>query len=91
MDKRLQPGTKIQFTNETLNTAFSDQQAFYELYAAVTNRAIDFYAKSGRRKFALKLHGTLSALEVYVSSIKRRDAFTLTTPLSAIAEILQQL
>jgi trafficking protein particle complex subunit 10 len=60
----LQPGTKIQFTNETLNTAFSNQKAFYELYIAVTNRAIDFYAKSGRRKFALKLHGTLSALEV---------------------------
>ena len=63
-DKRLQPGTKVQFTNETLNTAFSNQQAFYELYTAVTNRAIDFYAKSGRRKFALKLHGILSALEV---------------------------
>ncbi|KAF8810122.1 hypothetical protein BYT27DRAFT_7135471 [Phlegmacium glaucopus] len=65
MDKQLQPGTKIQFINETLNTAVSNQQAFYELYAAITNRAIDFYAKSGRRKFALKLHGTLSALEVH--------------------------
>ena len=50
--------------NETLNTAFSNRQAFYGLYTGITNRAIDFYAKSGRRKFALKLHGTLSALEV---------------------------
>lgn len=62
--RRLQPGTKIQFTNEILNTAYSNKQAFYELYTATTNRAIDFYVKSGRRKFALKLHGTLSALEV---------------------------
>ena len=64
MHKRLQPETTPQFANQILNTAFSNKQAFYELYTAVTNRAIDFYAKSSRRKFALRLHGTLSALEV---------------------------
>jgi hypothetical protein len=43
-----------------------DREAFYDLYVAVTNRAIDMYVKGGRRKFALKLHGTLAALDVYV-------------------------
>jgi hypothetical protein len=63
--KPLPPGTKITFENETLNTATNDGEAFYKLYIAVTNRAIDLYAKSGRRKFALKLHGNLAALELY--------------------------
>jgi len=63
--KPLSPGTKITFENETLNTAVNDREAFYKLYIAVTNRAIDLYAKSGRRKFALKLHGNLAALELY--------------------------
>ena len=63
--KPLPPGTKITFENETLNTAANDREAFYKLYIAVTNRAIDLYAKSGRRKFALKLHGNLAALELY--------------------------
>ncbi|PPQ67646.1 hypothetical protein CVT25_012674 [Psilocybe cyanescens] len=57
--------SKIRFYNETLNAAVSSRKAFYELYVAVTNRAIDLYAKSGRRKFALKLHGNLAALELH--------------------------
>lgn len=56
----------LQFSNETLNVAIHNQHAFYELYIAVTKRAIDLYAKSGRRKFALKLHGCLAAFELYV-------------------------
>lgn len=43
-----------------------DREAFYELYVDTTNRAIDMYAKAGRRKFALKLHGSLAALDVCV-------------------------
>ncbi len=54
------------FSNETLNVAIQNRHAFYELYVAVTKRAIDLYAKSGRRKFALKLHGCLAAFELYV-------------------------
>lgn len=61
----LKPNTPINFTNETLNVAINNKEAFYELYVAVLNRAIDLYAKSGRRKFALKLHGNLAALELY--------------------------
>lgn len=58
-------GTKITFENKTLNAAINDREAFYKLYIAVTNRAIDLYAKSGRRKFALRLHGNLATLELY--------------------------
>jgi hypothetical protein len=47
-------------------SSVEDREAFYDLYVAITNRAIDLYAKGGRRKFALKLHGTLAALDVCV-------------------------
>ena len=47
-------------------SSLGDREAFYDLYVATTNRAIDMYAKGGRRKFALKLHGTLAALDVWV-------------------------
>ncbi|KIM80718.1 hypothetical protein PILCRDRAFT_821974 [Piloderma croceum F 1598] len=46
-------------------SSVEDREAFYDLYVAITNRAIDLYAKGGRRKFALKLHGTLAALDVH--------------------------
>ncbi|KAF7964535.1 hypothetical protein HWV62_6039, partial [Athelia sp. TMB] len=48
-----------------LVAAIGDQEAFYALYVALTNRAIDMYVKAGRRKFALKLHATLAALDVH--------------------------
>jgi hypothetical protein len=54
----------LQFSNETLNVAINNRQVFDELYTALTNRAVDLYAKSGRRKFALKLHGFLAAFEL---------------------------
>jgi hypothetical protein len=47
-------------------SSIEDREAFYDLYVSITNRAIDLYAKGGRRKFALKLHGTLAALDVCV-------------------------
>ncbi|KAI0362291.1 hypothetical protein OH77DRAFT_1416520 [Trametes cingulata] len=48
-----------------LASALLDKEAFYELYVSVTNRAIELYASAGRRKFALKLHGSLAALDVH--------------------------
>ena len=51
-------------TNEDLLRVIADQSAFYETYIAITNRAIDMYTKAGRRKFALKLHGSLAALDL---------------------------
>ncbi|KAI0647217.1 trafficking protein particle complex subunit 10 [Trametes meyenii] len=48
-----------------LATALVDKEALYELYVNVTNRAIELYASGGRRKFALKLHGSLAALDVH--------------------------
>ncbi|KAK0503134.1 hypothetical protein EDD18DRAFT_1136499 [Armillaria luteobubalina] len=52
-------------SNEHLLKALEDKEAFYDLYINITNRAIDMYAKAGRRKFALKLHGSLAALDVH--------------------------
>ncbi|OBZ75937.1 Trafficking protein particle complex subunit 10 [Grifola frondosa] len=48
-----------------LLSALNDKDAFYDLYVSITNRAIELYASAGRRKFALKMHGTLAALDVH--------------------------
>ncbi|KAH7915010.1 trafficking protein particle complex subunit 10 [Hygrophoropsis aurantiaca] len=48
-----------------LMLAIGEQDAFYDLYCVTSNRAIDMYVKAGRRKFALKLHGSLAALDVH--------------------------
>ncbi|KAI0957407.1 hypothetical protein AcW1_005812 [Taiwanofungus camphoratus] len=48
-----------------LLSALNDKETFYDLYVQVTNRAIELYAIAGRRKFALKLHGNLAALDVF--------------------------
>jgi hypothetical protein len=45
-------------------SAIADKDVFYDLYVNITKRAIDLYAKAGRRQFALKLHATLAALDV---------------------------
>jgi hypothetical protein len=58
--------TKPETGNEAeLLKSLRDSTAFYDLYIAITNRAIDLYAKSGRKKFALRLHGDLAALDMY--------------------------
>jgi len=59
-----QLSTKISRTE--LVDALNDQPAFDKLYIEMTQRAIDVYAKGHRRKFALKLHGSLAALDLYV-------------------------
>ncbi|KAI6036383.1 trafficking protein particle complex subunit 10 [Pisolithus microcarpus] len=43
--------------------AVGDSEVYYDLYCTISNRAIDMYVKAGRRKFALKLHGCLAALD----------------------------
>lgn len=49
-------------------SSLEDRETFYDLYVTISNRAIDMYTKAGRRKFALKLHGTLAALDVCVTT-----------------------
>ncbi|ETW85992.1 hypothetical protein HETIRDRAFT_309755 [Heterobasidion irregulare TC 32-1] len=48
-----------------LLASLEDEDAFYELYVSLTNRAIELNAKAGRRKSALKLHWNLAALDVH--------------------------
>jgi hypothetical protein len=69
MSKGLEPTRKrssLKISKAELLSSLNNQDTFYHLYIKVTNRAIDMYTKAGRRKFALKLHGTLAALDVYV-------------------------
>ncbi|KAI0093548.1 trafficking protein particle complex subunit 10 [Irpex rosettiformis] len=47
-----------------LQTALKDKEAFFEMYVALTNRAIEYYVAASRRKFALRMHGSLAALDV---------------------------
>ena len=62
------PAAKTQSTakisNREVQSAIDDSDFFYDLYVRTTKSAIDMYAKAGRRKFALKLHGSLAALDV---------------------------
>lgn len=53
-------------SKDDLRSALQDQEAFFEMYVALTNRAIELYASAGRRKFALRMHGSLAALDVSV-------------------------
>jgi hypothetical protein len=61
--RRTQDAAADKISQPDLLASISDREKFFELYIVVTNRAIDMYAKGGRRKFALKLHGSLAALD----------------------------
>ena len=62
-DPKMKRGS-MTITKTELLSSMEDQDALYELYVNVTNRAIELYASAGRRKFALKLHGSLAALDM---------------------------
>ncbi|KAF8894667.1 trafficking protein particle complex subunit 10 [Infundibulicybe gibba] len=66
--------TNLISNTEVLNS-IEDSNRFYDLYIHITNRAIEMYAKAGRRKFALKLHGSLAALDLH----RQRLSIALTT------------
>ena len=56
-------------SNLELLKCLGDRTAYYDLYIKLTNRAIETYVKAGRRKFALRLHGSLAALDVLVGTL----------------------
>ncbi|KAF8275107.1 trafficking protein particle complex subunit 10 [Lactarius quietus] len=57
-------------SNSELLKCLEDRTAYYDLYIKLTNRAIETYVKAGRRKFALRLHGSLAALDVHRDRLK---------------------
>lgn len=57
-------------SNPDLLKCLGDRTAYYDLYIKLTNRAIEAYVKAGRRKFALRLHGGLAALDVHRDRLK---------------------
>ncbi|KAJ7470648.1 trafficking protein particle complex subunit 10 [Mycena latifolia] len=69
------PASEKKISSSDILESIQNRDTFYETYVGITNRAIDMYAKAGRRKFALKLHGSLAALDVH----RGRLAAALTT------------
>jgi hypothetical protein len=57
-------------SNPELLKCLEDRTEYYDLYIKLTNRAIEMYVKAGRRKFALRLHGSLAALDVHRDRLK---------------------
>jgi hypothetical protein len=54
----------ITVSSEDILAIFQDRDAFYDIYIRLTNQALTLYAEGGRRKFGLKLHGALAALDL---------------------------
>lgn len=52
--------------NASFTESITDKERFYDLYTSSTDRAIASYTTGGRKKFALKLYGSLAALASYV-------------------------
>ncbi|KAJ7940762.1 trafficking protein particle complex subunit 10 [Mycena leptocephala] len=69
------PASDKKISSADILQSIQNRDTFYDTYVGITNRAIDMYAKAGRRKFALKLHGSLAALDVH----RGRLAAALTT------------
>ncbi|KAH7090076.1 trafficking protein particle complex subunit 10 [Auriculariales sp. MPI-PUGE-AT-0066] len=66
---------------EPIVGALASREAFDKLYISVTNRTIAMYDKGGRRKFALRLHGCIAALDLLRS--RNSDAHTTYVSLPA--------
>ncbi|KAG6836752.1 hypothetical protein H0H93_003831 [Arthromyces matolae] len=58
-------------SNTDIITSIDNAESFYKLYVDATNRAIELYTKAGRRKFALRLHASLAALDLQVAFFPR--------------------
>ncbi|CAK5277454.1 unnamed protein product, partial [Mycena citricolor] len=65
LSKSVQSKSEQKISSQTILESIESADKFYENYVAITNRAIEMYAKAGRRKFALKLHGSLAALDLH--------------------------
>jgi trafficking protein particle complex subunit 10 len=64
ISKTTQVPSDLQISNAVILSAIKNADSFYELYVATTNLAIDMYTQARRRKFALRLHESLAALDV---------------------------
>ncbi|PFH52452.1 hypothetical protein AMATHDRAFT_74243 [Amanita thiersii Skay4041] len=61
----IQSKSQDQISNTDIQQAIENKEFFFDLYIRITNRAIEMYAKAKRRKFALRLHESLAALDVH--------------------------
>ncbi|KAG1740807.1 uncharacterized protein EDB91DRAFT_339634 [Suillus paluster] len=67
-------------SNHEVMLAIGNEEPFYDLYCTTLNRAIDMYVKAGRRKFALKLHGFLAALDIHRGRLESALAIFTSLP-----------
>ncbi|KAG6845701.1 hypothetical protein H0H87_004962 [Tephrocybe sp. NHM501043] len=75
-----QTSSTLTITNTELLAAIKDAEAFYKLYLDATNRAIELYTTAGRRKFALRLHGSLAALDLHRGEYKTALSVYMSLP-----------
>ncbi|KAF8136643.1 trafficking protein particle complex subunit 10 [Boletus edulis] len=68
-------------SNREIISAIENKETFYDLYTTISNRAIDVCVKAGRRKFALKILGSLAVLDIYRGRLS--NALTIFTSLPA--------
>ncbi|KAG6861666.1 hypothetical protein C0995_013672 [Termitomyces sp. Mi166 len=80
-EQRVKTTSTLSISNNDLLKAIDDAEAFYKLYVDATNRAIELYTKAGRRKFALRLHGSLAALDLHRGEFQ--NALSIYTSLPA--------
>ncbi|KAG6918038.1 hypothetical protein DXG01_016893 [Tephrocybe rancida] len=76
----LKTTSDLTISNNELLKAVDDAEAFYKLYVDTTNRAIEMYTKAGRRKFALRLHGGLAALDLHRGEYKTALSVYMSLP-----------
>lgn len=50
-------------TQKDLLAAMAERDTFDKLYIMITNRCIECYTTSSRKRSALKMHGSLAALD----------------------------
>ncbi|GLB35442.1 putative trafficking protein particle complex subunit 10, TRAPPC10 [Lyophyllum shimeji] len=79
-DAPLQTTSKNTISNADIQKATENAETFYNLYVDATNRAIDMYTKAGRKKFALRLHGSLAALDLHRGNYKTALAIYTSLP-----------
>ncbi|KAG5354260.1 hypothetical protein C0989_003777 [Termitomyces sp. Mn162] len=78
--QRMKTTSTLSISNSDILKAISDDEAFYKLYVDVTNRAIELYTSTGRRKFALRLHGSLAALDLHRGEYQNALSIFMSLP-----------
>ncbi|KAF9517292.1 hypothetical protein BS47DRAFT_1380623, partial [Hydnum rufescens UP504] len=72
------PSHPAAISEKNILAAIGDRETFDKLYIMITNRSIECYTAAKRKKFALKLHHSLAALERHRSKDVSADLSALS-------------